>query len=76
MNASEIEFIEARLQAGLGTLPTPEQLERLVAKARRERNLEMSASFSRFVRRVAGFAGVARKIAKACTAARLHLKQV
>ena len=76
MNASEIESIEARLQAGLHTLPSPEQLERIVANVRQERNREMAASIVRFVERVIGFAGEVRKIAKACTDARLHLPSV
>jgi hypothetical protein len=36
----------------------------------------MAASFADFVKSLANFAGEARKIAEACTAARLHLPNV
>ena len=72
MNASEIEFIEAKLQAGLNTMPSPEKLDQLVARVRHERNREMAASFGRFFDGLTNFAGEVRRIAEACTDARLH----
>ena len=76
MNASEIEYLEARLPVGLATMPSPEQIQRLVAKVRHERNQEMAASFSRFLSGFGAFAGEVRRIAAACTAARLHLRNI
>ena len=76
MNASEIEYLEARLPVGLATMPSPEQIQRLVAKVRHERNQEMAASFSRFLSGFGTFAGEVRRIAAACTAARLHLRNI
>jgi len=72
MNASEIEFIEARLPVALRRMPSPEQMERLIARARRERSEHVAAAFSVLVEGVKGFVGVVRRIAAACTAARLH----
>ena len=72
MNAREIEYIEARLRAGPNSMPSPEQMEMLIAHARHERNREMAAGFARMVAGLKGFAGQVRKIAAACTDARLH----
>jgi hypothetical protein len=72
MNASEIEFIEARLPVALRRMPTPEQMELLLARARRERNEHMADSFALFVGGVKGLFGAVRRIAANCTAARLH----
>jgi hypothetical protein len=72
MNASEIEFIEARLPVALQRLPSPEQMEFLLARARRERNEHMADAFALFVDGVKGFVGAVRRIAASCTAARLH----
>ena len=74
MNASEMEYAQARMPFGLKTMPTPEEMERLIAKMRRERNDYIAASFVAFVAKVRAFAGEARRIAVACTAARLHQK--
>ena len=76
MNASEIEYLEARLPVGSSTMPSPEQLQSLVAKVRHERNQEMAASFSRFISGFLEFTGEVRRIAVACTAARLHRQNV
>ncbi len=73
MNACEIEYIEARLPMGLRTMPSPEALDRLVAQVRTQRNQHMAASFSAFIGGLKDFAGEVRKIAVACTAARLHI---
>lgn len=75
MDASEIEYIEARLAARHSLYPTPDELERYLAKAHRERNREIAARFAGFVDRLRNFAVEARRIAVACTAARLHKPQ-
>ena len=73
MNAREIEYIEARLPVGLRAMPSPEELDRLIARVRTERNQHMAASFSAFIEGLKTFAAEVRRIAAACTAARLHL---
>ena len=72
MNASEIEYIEARLPVALRTMPSPEQMERLMATIKRERNRQMAASFAAFGNRLTQAIEEVRRIAVACTAARLH----
>ncbi len=76
MNASEMEYLEARLQAGLRTLPSPEHLERLVARAHTERNRHLGAAFASLVGRAGEFVTTVRAIAKACTAARLYSRNI
>ncbi len=76
MNANEIEYIEARLPAGLHAMPSPEQMERFIASVRHERNQHIAASFARLVTGTKSFAEEVRRIAAACTAARLHLPNV
>ena len=73
MNAREIEYIEARLPMGLRTMPSPEELDRLVAQVRTQRNQHIAESFSAFLDALNAFAVEVRKIAVACTAARLHI---
>lgn len=75
MDASEIEYLEARLSARHGLYPTPDELECYVAQAHRERNREIAVRFAGFVEAVKNLAGEARRIAVACTAARLHKPQ-
>ena len=72
MDASEIEYIESRLDARHGRYPTPDELERYVAKAHRERNREIAGRFASLVDGLRTLAAEARRIAVACTAARLH----
>ncbi len=72
MNASEIEFIEARLPAGLQRIPSPEQMDRLMAIARRERNRHMAEAFNGFVAGARAFLRAIRRNAQACSDARLH----
>ena len=72
MNTSEIESIEARLPLALREMPSPEQMDMLLARGRRKRNEHMAESFTVFVAGVKGFFGEVRRIAAACTAARLH----
>jgi hypothetical protein len=76
MNASEIDYIEARLPMGLTAMPSPEEMDRLIARAHTERNQHMAASFYAFIGGLKDFAGEVRKIAVACTAARLHAPTV
>ncbi|MBS0336744.1 MAG: hypothetical protein JSS40_08050 [Proteobacteria bacterium] len=72
MNASEIEFIEGRLPVSLQRIPSPEQMEQLIARAKRERNVHMAVTFVGFVAGMKAFFGTVRRIAAACTSARLH----
>lgn len=72
MNASEIEFIEARLPVALQKMPSPEQMSQLFALAKRERSERMAASFAALQASLKGFFGEVRRIAAACTSARLH----
>jgi hypothetical protein len=78
MTASEIEQIEARLPSSLETLPSPAQMERLIARLKHERNEQIALGFSRLVslfgRGLVDSAWQIRRIAIACTAARLHHK--
>jgi hypothetical protein len=76
MNASEIEYLEARLPVGLSALPSPEQVNRLIAKARAQRAQEMAAAFARVLTGLASFAREVRKIAVSCSAARLRLQHI
>lgn len=72
MNASEIEFIEARLPVALQAMPSPEQMDQLLARAKRERSEHLAGAFAAFVEGVKGFSGAVRRIAAECTSARLH----
>lgn len=72
MNASEIEFIEARLPVSLQKMPSPEQMDRLLARAKRERSQQMAIAFANFVEGTKALFAAVRRIAAACTAARLH----
>lgn len=74
MNASEIEYLEARLPEGLRAMPSPEQMDQLIARARTQRAQRMAADFLRAVDGVRWFVAEVRKIAVACTAARLRLR--
>ncbi len=76
MDASEIENLEARRQAGLGAFPTIDEMERLMARIRHERNAHMAASFVGFVNTIKRLVSEVRRIAVACTAARLRLPSV
>lgn len=75
MDASEIEYLEARLADRHGLYPTPDELECYIAQAHRERNREIAVRFAGLVEGAKNFAGEARRIAIACTAARLHKPQ-
>ena len=76
MNATEIASIEARLPIGLTAMPSPEEMDRLIARARTERNQHMAESFYAFIGGLKNAADEVRKIAVACTAARLHVPTV
>jgi hypothetical protein len=76
MNASEIASIEARLPVGLRAMPSPEQMQNLMGRIRRERSQHMAASFASFGGKVRQAILEVRKIAVACTAARLHQQPV
>ena len=54
MNASEIEFIEARLPVALQAMPSPEQMDQLLARAKRERSEHLAGAFAAFVEGVNG----------------------
>ena len=72
MNASEIEYIEARLPVGLKRIPSPEQMDHLMAIANRERNRHMAEAFNGFVAGVSTLLRAVRSNAASCTDARLH----
>jgi len=74
MNAHEIESIEARLPISLQSMPSPAQMERYLARIKRERNRHIAATFASLGGRLQDAARTIRKIAVACTAARLHQK--
>jgi hypothetical protein len=74
MNAHEIGHIEARLPISLQSMPSPAQMERYLARIKRERNRHIAASFAALGGKLREAAEVIRKIAVACTAARLHQK--
>jgi hypothetical protein len=74
MNATEIESIEARLPTSLQSMPSPAQMERYLARIKRERNRHIAASFAALGGKLQEAARAIRKIAVACTAARLHQK--
>jgi len=76
MNGSEIEYLEARLPVGLRTMPSPEQMDHLIARARTQRAQLMSADFARLAGAIVSFARAVRNIAVSCTAARLRLQNV
>lgn len=76
MNASEIEYIETRMQAGLRTLPSPEQLELFVAKVHTERNRHLAVGLAHLMAGLGNLVVTVRKIAEACTAARLYARNV
>ena len=76
MNASEITRIETRLPAGATSLPSPERMLGYQDKVRQVRNEQMSSLFFGLIRNLGDGVRVVRKIAKACTAARLHLRAV
>ena len=76
MNASEIEYLEARLPVGLRAMPSPEQMEGLTARARTQRARLMAADFARLAAAIVSFARAVRSIAASCTAARLRLQIV
>ena len=73
MNAREIETIEAKLAEPSRVYPSPEQMERYIAKAHLERNRELAKVFAGAVTTLRRLLGEIRRIAVACTAARLHL---
>ena len=72
MNASEIEYLEAHLPAGLQSMPSPEQMERVMARIKRERNEHIAASLASAGTALKRACVEIRRIAVACTAARLH----
>jgi hypothetical protein len=72
MNAKEIEFIGAGLPPSLTAMPSPAQMERYLARVQRERNRHIAASFASLGERLKQGALAVRRIAIACTAARLH----
>ncbi len=76
MDASEIDNLVSRRQAGVGTFPTIDEMERLMARIRHERNAHMAASFVGFVNTIRRLGSEMRRIAVACTAARLRLPSV
>lgn len=73
MDISEIEYLEARLSARARLYPSPEQINCYIAKAHHERNLAMADVLVSTVMTLKSFAQEVRRIAVACTAARLHL---
>jgi hypothetical protein len=74
MNASEIGYIEARLPVGLQSMPSPEQMQRLTARIKRERSQHMAAKFAALGGTLRRAVQEVRRIAVACTEARLHHK--
>ncbi len=72
MNSNEIEYIQARLPVSLRAFPSVEQMDRLLARAKRERSERISDAFFGFAEGVKSFFGVVRRIAAECTSARLH----
>jgi hypothetical protein len=72
MNATEIEFIEARLPVSLQKMPSPEQMDQLFARAKRERSEHLGNAFAMFVAGTKGLFAAVRRIAADCTSARLH----
>lgn len=76
MNASEIEYLEARLPVGLRAMPSPEQMDRLIAQARTQRAQLMAADFARVASAIVSFASAVREIAVSCTAARLRMQNI
>ena len=74
MNATEIEYSEERLPIILQSMPSPAQMERYLARIKRERNRHMAATFASLGGKLQEAAREIRKIAVACTAARLHQK--
>ena len=74
MDLDEMKFMEARLPFGQKEMPSPEEMERLKVKMRQDRNNRIAASLVALVRKLWSFAEEARRIAVACTAARLHQK--
>jgi hypothetical protein len=72
MNASEIEFIEARLPVALRAMPSPEQMDQLLARAKRERSEHIGETFAVFVEGTMSLFAAVRRIAADCTSARLH----
>ncbi len=72
MNASEIEFIEARLPVALQAMPSPEQMDQLLARARRERSEHLGEAFAAFVAGTKSLFAAVRSIAADCTSARLQ----
>lgn len=72
MNASEIEYIEARLPVSLREIPSPEQMDLLLARAKRERSEHLADAFFGFADGVKALFGAVRRIAADCTSARLH----
>jgi len=76
MNTSEIAYIEARLPVGLRAMPSPEQMQNLMGRIRQERSQHMAAGFASLGGKVRQAILEVRKIAVACTAARLHQQPV
>ena len=76
MNASEIEYLEARLPVGLRAMPSPEQMDQLIARARTQRAQLMAADFARVVGGLGSFFREVREIAVSCTAARLRMQNI
>ena len=76
MDVSEIEYLEARLSARSRLYPSPEQMECYIAKAHQERSRALVDGFLSTVKTLKGFVQEVRRIAVACTAARLHLPNV
>jgi hypothetical protein len=72
MNASEIEFIEARLPVSLQKMPSPEQMDQLLARAKRQRSEQFGDAFAAFVEGTKSLFAAVRRIAADCTSARLH----
>ncbi len=72
MNANEIEYIQARLPVSFRAFPSPEQMDHLLAGAKRERSERLADAFFGFAEGVKSFVGVVRRIAAECTSARLH----
>jgi hypothetical protein len=74
MNANEINYIEPNSPVTYLKLPSPTQMERYHARIRRERSQYLAQSLVAFARKLGQVATGIRRIAAACTAARLHLR--
>jgi hypothetical protein len=76
MDISEFSQIEAQLPGALRKLPSPDQMTSYHARVRQERNEYMGTLAYRMLVRISAAISEIRRIAVACTAARLHLEPV